>query len=358
MRILTWTVPMIAAAALVAAAPSANTRGAAPRTEAVHFDGTLSVMTYNIHGLPWPLAWGRPADFDRIAATLRDMRAAGRNPHVVLLQEAFTDDAKAIGRAAGYPYVADGPDDRATNGATPVGAQQRFAADESWVHGEGIGKYVGSGLQILSDYPIVAVHRMAFPRFACAGFDCLANKGAMLVRVSLPGQAEPVDVVTTHLNSRRASDVSDARSNEAHSLQIASLTAFIRQWHDPRDPLIVGGDFNAGQTSGRRIDLTDHAARDWSFGAPMNNAYAAAAALHLPFSADARLSQQRARDWEFFAPGQRTTLTLRRIDIPFGHGPDGTMLSDHVGYTATYALEHRAQKWEPVLRKNDAISKA
>ena len=73
----------------------------------------------------------------------------------------------------------------------------------------------------------------------------------------------------------------------------------------------------------------------------MNNAYAAAAALHLPFSADARLSQQRARDWEFFAPGQRTTLTLRRIDIPFGHGPDGTMLSDHVGYTATYALGRR-----------------
>ncbi|MCB4859412.1 endonuclease/exonuclease/phosphatase family protein [Sphingobium sp. PNB] len=339
MRIPTWTFRMIAVAALIAAAPPADTRALPPPPVPIGFDGALSVMTYNVHGLPWPLAWGREADFDRIATTLRDMRAEGRNPHVVLLQEAFTDDARAIGRAAGYAYVADGPDDRTTNDARPAVTEQRFVAGESPLHGEGIGKYVGSGLQILSDFPIVAVHRMAFPRFACAGFDCLANKGAMLVRISLPGQPGPIDIVTTHLNSRRASDVPDARSNHAHSLQIASLTAFIRQWHDPHDPLIVGGDFNAGQAVERRVDLMDHAARDWSFGTPMDNAYAAAEGLHLPFSADARLSERRARDWEFFASGRQMTLTLRRIDIPFGHGADGTMLSDHVGCTATYALE-------------------
>lgn len=346
MRIFPFTLRAIALAALIAAVPSAGTRIAPPPVPPppippVAFDGTLPVMTYNIHGLPWPLAWGRPADFTRMAARLRMARAQGRNPHIVLLQEAFTSEAQAIGRAAGYRYIAVGPDDAAVSSQHPTPADLRFAAGESWFHGEGIGKYAGSGLMILSDYPIVSIHRMAFPAFACAGFDCLANKGAMLVQIRLPGHSDPVDVVTTHLNSRRASDVADARSNHAHSLQIASLTAFIRQWHDPRDVLIVGGDFNAGQTMERRSDLTSHAARDWSFGAPVNNAYAAAEEQHLPFPADARLSERRARDWEFFAPGRQTAIALRRIEIPFGHDADGRMLSDHVGYTAVYAITQR-----------------
>ena len=54
------------------------------------FDGTLSVLTYNVKGLPWPLASGRPEAFSAMADRLRDMRAEGRNPHIVVLQEAFT----------------------------------------------------------------------------------------------------------------------------------------------------------------------------------------------------------------------------------------------------------------------------
>lgn len=87
----------------------------------------------------------------------------------------------------------------------------------------------------------------------------------MLVRISLPGGGDPVDVVTTHLNSRRASDVPDERSNQAHDRQLACLTAFIRRFHDPRDALIVAGDFNAGQTQARRGDLIGQA-RSWSLG--------------------------------------------------------------------------------------------
>lgn len=342
MRIFGFALRTMAAAALIAAAPSADTRSPLLRADPVRFDGELSVMTYNIHGLPWPVAWGRPADFARIAATLQTLRAEGRNPHVVLLQEAFTDEAQAVGRAAGYRYIANGPDEDAANAQRPTPGDLRFAADESWSHGEGIGKFVGSGLQILSDFPIVSVRGMVFPRYACAGFDCLANKGAMLARIRLPDRPDPVDIVTTHLNSRRASRVPDLRSNHAHSLQIACLTAFIRRWHDPRDALIVAGDFNAGQTEERRSDLVEHADRDWSFGAPMNNAYAAAEELGLPLSADARLSERRARDWEFFAPGRDTDVALRRIEVPFGHAADGAMLSDHVGYTAVFGLQRRA----------------
>ena len=341
MRIFGYALRTMAVAALIAAAPSADTRDPTPPSGPARFDGDLSVMTYNIHGLPWPMAWDRPADFARIAATLQTLRATGRNPQIVLLQEAFTSDAQAIGRAAGYRYIVDGPGEGAASAQPPAPADLRFAAAESWSHGEGIGKWVGSGLQILSDFPIVGAHAMVYPGYACAGFDCLANKGALLVRIRLPGGGDPVDIVTTHLNSRRASDVPDERSNHAHDRQLACLTAFIRRFHDPRDALIVAGDFNAGQTQARRSDLTERA-RSWSLGAPVSNAYAAAERLRLPLSADARLSERRGRDWEFFAPGRNTDVALRRIEVPFGHAADGSMLSDHVGYAAVFAFQRRA----------------
>ncbi|WP_313803956.1 endonuclease/exonuclease/phosphatase family protein [Sphingobium sp.] len=338
MRIFGHALRTTAIAALIAAAPSADTRSPASVTGPARFGGELSVMTYNVHGVPWPVAWGRPTDLARIAATLRGLRTAGRNPQIVLLQEAFTSDARAIGRAAGYRYIVDGPGEYAASPQPPGPGDVRFAAVASWSHGEGIGPFVGSGLQLLSDFPIVEAHVMAYPRFACAGFDCLANKGAVLARIRLPGQSDPIDVVTTHLNSRRASDVADDRSNHAHGRQLECLTAFIRRYHDPRNALIVAGDFNAGQTEARRADLIDHAARDWSFGIPMNSAYAAAEGLRLPLSADARRSERGGRDWEFFAPGRDIDVALRRIEVPFGHAADGSMLSDHVGYAAVFAL--------------------
>ena len=45
----------------------------------------LSVMTYNVNGLPWPIALGRDAALGRIADRLAGMRRAGRQPHIVLL---------------------------------------------------------------------------------------------------------------------------------------------------------------------------------------------------------------------------------------------------------------------------------
>ena len=53
-------------------------------------------------------------------------------------------------------------------------------AGRSFWRGERSGKVAGSGLQILSDYPIVAIRRQAFPEAACAGYDCLANKGIVM----------------------------------------------------------------------------------------------------------------------------------------------------------------------------------
>lgn len=309
----------------------------------VNFDGKLSVMTYNVHGVPWPVGWGRPAQLTQIAQTLRDLRSHGRNPHVVVLQEAFTDDAQAIGREAGYRYIVDGPSAELASNERPTAADLSFASSGSWMKGEGMGKFVGGGLQILSDFPIVGARRMAYPAYACAGYDCLANKGALLASVALPGQAEPVDIVTTHLNSRRSSGVADARSIYAYRLQVKFLTDFIRHAHDPQRALLVAGDFNVGRATPRRTDLLTSVRTQWVQDGDIDDAYGEAVRIGLPLSSDARFSRSRARDWQFYTPGKSTDMELDGIDVPFGHNKDGGMLSDHVGYTAIYRIFSRNQ---------------
>jgi endonuclease/exonuclease/phosphatase family metal-dependent hydrolase len=276
-----------------------------------------------------------------MARRLGTLRAQGRQPHVVLLQEAFTQQAQAIGHAAGYPYVVAGPSADMASPESADATDARYMAAGSWTRGEGLGKYVGSGLQLLSDFPIVGVRRMAFPAFACAGYDCLANKGALMVSLRLPGSGDRVDIVTTHLNSRRASGVADDRSLQAYRLQVRYLSDFIRKAHDPARPLIVAGDFNVGSVAPRRAALLSHVRADWSQSVDIDDAFGEAVRHHLPLSDDARYAQWRARDWQFYTPGHSTDIELERLDVPFGHAADGSMLSDHVGYTATFDLAPR-----------------
>lgn len=328
------------AASVGASLPDTGSKAFLPISP-VKFDGQLSVMTYNVHGVPWPVGWGRPAQLSRIADTLRNLRSQGRNPHIVVLQEAFTQDAQAIGREAGYRYIVDGPSADVVGAGQPRVADLAFADRGSWTKGEGLGKFVGGGLQILSDFPIVGTRRMAYPPFACAGFDCLANKGALLASVALPGQAEPVDIVTTHLNSRHASGVDDARSLYAYRLQVGYLTDFIRHAHDRSRALIVAGDFNVGRVAPRRAELLKNVRTKWVQGNDIDDAYGEAVRLGMPLNSDARFSHNRARDWQFYTPGKSTDLELERIDVPFGHEKNGGMLSDHVGYTAMFRIFQR-----------------
>lgn len=302
------------------------------------FAGELSVLTYNVHGLPWPLTWARPGDFLRMADRLQTLRTQGRAPQVVVLQEAFTQDARRMGAYAGYRYIANGPDAATLNSAAPTAADSALVAGERWIKGEGIGKTLGSGLQILSDYPIVRTRALAFPAFACAGYDCLANKGAVMVTIRLPGTAGEVDVVTTHLNARGASGVGDDRADPAYRLQAESLGRFIRDNHDPARPLIVAGDFNIGTSAVRREALVQRSRGEWLAAGSMQAVYDEAVRQRLPLSADAQYSRHKAKDWQFFGSGRTTAVTLKRVDVPFGHDAKGEMLSDHVGYAAVFAL--------------------
>lgn len=319
--------------------PSSNVASAwqEERHEVRPFDGTLSVLTYNVKGLPWPLATGRPQAFSAMVERLKDMRAEGRSPQVVVLQEAFTDEAQDVGRKAGYRYVAYGPGSEESGAGLATADDRLHLAGSSWLKGETGAKLLGSGLQILSDYPVLAVRTLVFPRFACAGFDCLANKGAVMVTLSVPGAPAPVDIVTTHLNCRRKSGVSIKRSLYAYKRQVARLSSFIAENHNPAFPLIVAGDFNVGQDRHRKQFLFHELRHGWHKGMPAD-AMRELAASGYDLPDDARRAMDKAKDWQFFMSGRKATLSARAIDVPFGTENDGGMLSDHVGYTAVYRL--------------------
>lgn len=300
----------------------------------------LSVMTYNVAGLPWPVRFGRAEALDRIGARLAEMRAAGRQPRVVLLQEAFSDDAVAIRATAGYRYVAFGPTSGMSGAPARDAADRAFQAQGSFFKGERSGKIASSGLVILSDFPILSVHSAPFPDYACAGYDCLANKGMAMAMVSMPGEPRPVAIVNLHLNAKKASGVSRERADAAFRRQVDALEAFLATHVRADTPAIVAGDFNIGRSAARRaIVMAALARRGGGITPDVLGACVEACEDGLP--EDAQQARLRAKDWQFLLPGATSRLAVRRVTAPFGREADGTMLSDHIGYTAWLELRPR-----------------
>ncbi len=295
----------------------------------------LSVLTYNIEGLPWPARSDRGEDLSRIGDQLQALRSQGRQPHVVLFEEAFSRDARAIAKKAGYRYIVDGP--TASEVSKPSIADRAFRAAARFFAGEKSGKWQSSGLRIASDYPILDAKRIAYD--TCAGMDCLANKGAVLVMVAVPGVAQPVAIVDTHLNSLNAARVSYDRSFYAYQRQIDALSAFVHANIPAGTPFIVAGDFNA-QEGRRRAYLLQQAAR-WRSDVKAALDLCLQAGDQCPTSnrQDLEFSHWRGRDYQLFASGGAASLTLTSMTALFGHDEGGHMLSDHVGYTATYRID-------------------
>lgn len=320
-----------------AALPQAIVAGIADRP-------TLSVMTYNVEGLPTPVRFGRSTAARRIAGRLAAMRGAGDQPHVVVLQEAFGGAQRDIGRAAGYRYIAFGPDRDLASDEPMSEADRRFAADARFWKGERAGKWSGSGLAILSDYPITRVARAAFPAYACAGFDCLANKGVLLATIAVPGAAEPVAVVATHMNSKQASGVPAERFTYAWMRQAQTIGTFLKANLPADAPYVLAGDTNIGRSIARRAAFEamlaglPRAAEPGVVRTALATCLDAGSACALGEAGEVRKAFAHGKDWEAYASGAATTLQPLAVDAPFGHNAAGRMLSDHIGYTAFYRV--------------------
>ena len=303
---------------------------------------SLSVMTYNVKGLPWPFAKNRSEAFAKMETRLLALRQKNAQPHVIVLQEAFITEAKQIAGNSGYRFIANGPSKYLSSTIRPTLKDIGFASAASFFKGEKSGKVLDSGLQIASDYPILSVKRAAFPAFACAGYDCLANKGILLVTISVPGSATPITIATTHLNSKRGSGVSLARSLHAYQRQISAITSFLDANRDPDLPIIFAGDFNAS-TVERRSYLAKESVSNWSrltLHSALQNCIADASLRGRKLDTLANYIAKRGRDWQFYTSGVVATVGAVKLQIPFGRERDGTMLSDHVGFGIVYSVQH------------------
>jgi endonuclease/exonuclease/phosphatase family metal-dependent hydrolase len=293
----------------------------------------LSVMTYNVEGLPWPVRSGRGEALKAIGRHLAALRDQGREPDVVLIQEGFAKETADLIALSGYPYVARGPK-RGQRDPSPFSKDDKpdYRRVKYRRHGEGLGKWRSSGLWVLSNHPIQWVKSHAY--HYCAGLDCLANKGVMLVSLQVPGLPVPVEVANTHLNSKGASRVPRARNRTAHHLQADELKSFMQQDRTPGAPLIVGGDFNVKHAP----DRFDYVMEDYPFDVVSQYCKTRPKSCDAEISFDGDAPWLDTQDLIGFSDGARVSLRPIQVAAMFDGSAAGPVLSDHDGYEVRFRL--------------------
>lgn len=292
----------------------------------------FSVLTYNLEGLPWPARSGRKKYLQEIGERLAAMNANGSAPDIVLFQEMFSPSAKKAVAASGYGAIAPGP----RRVSSPEdGPERKLSGKSKPLKGEIGLRFLGSGLSIASRYPIVERDREAFGRKACAGFDCLANKGVMMARIYFPGVPLPVDFYNSHMNARGASKVPERRNLEAHQRQVAMASAFIADSSDNDVALIFGGDFNMRHSEARWEGFSEYH--------PLNLVHRYCVdepdRCEVAMSWDGDAPWMDTQDLQFFSDGQKMEIRPIKVEAMFDGGPSGPRLSDHDGFRVYYEIQ-------------------
>jgi len=291
----------------------------------------LSVLTYNVEGLGWPARSGRADELRRIGEHLAALRATGTAPDIVLVQEMFSGPAKRALLASGYPAIRSGPKRTARaprSDAAPLPGKASIARGEVGLH------LTGSGLAIASRFPVQMTRSRPYDRRSCAGIDCLANKGIMLARVTIPGVPTPIDIFNTHMNSRSASRAPVERNRAAHARQAREASQFIEESRDPDNPVIFGGDFNMRHALLRWENFS----RRQSLRLVHHACLEPASPCEIRMSWDGDAPWVDTQDLQFFDSGSQVRIEPVRVESLFDGGPNGPVLSDHDGFKVTYRL--------------------
>ncbi len=180
---------------------------------------TVTVLTYNTHGLPQPVLPDRTAAFNAMSPLLDAVRA----PAIRVLQEVFDPGYYAV--LTGHPYAYESP--------LEVPRQPES---------------VGDGLTLFSDFPGVAGYAPTqwancFGIDSSDGGDCLAEKGFSFARITLASGLE-VDLYNLHADAG-----SDSGSVTARRANITQLITAINASSAGR-AVIVAGDTNSLYTRG------------------------------------------------------------------------------------------------------------
>lgn len=293
---------------------------------------TFDVLTFNIEGLGWPARGKRRGSLAQINAQLKGMLARGTAPDVVMVQEMFSQTAVEAVKGVGYPNMVSGPS--RTQGKTLPGAD-RMPGPYKWKKGELGIHLVGSGLSILSRYPITESRSEPFGKRRCAGLDCLGNKGVLYARMAIPGVPGTINLFNTHLNSQASSKVSPRRHARAHRLQVEELGAFIAMVGDHDIPTIVGGDFNM-KGSTIRFERFRNVTEPFSIVQEY--------CTENPLPCDVQISWDGDEPWmdtqdlQLYETGSQVDVKPVRVEAMFDGSADSPSLSDHDGFRVTYEV--------------------
>ncbi len=267
---------------------------------------TLKVISYNIHGIPFGVDQSRYQDIGRALHARRD---AGDAPQIVTIQEAFHSRTAELVQEAGYPYVQKGPGNQ--------------------------GLKWGSGLYILSDFPILATDSLVYKD--CVSWDCRVRKGALHVRVQVPGLPQPLEIYDTHLNSDPDTDPATTfeETERVREKQVMDLSQFIWDTKISQAPAIFPGDFNF------QPSLLSYLL--FASGSSMANAVERCAQTRL-CTGDPNPGEEWAQaiDHQFYRSGVSPEVSLEPIhfELIFKTPVNGRLLSDHFGLEIHYRVRY------------------
>lgn len=172
----------------------------------------FSVMTQNMGLLVAPAPY-LGTDRDGAIAEIID-RIRSYRPDVVGLCEVFDDDERELIRDAlhaTYPYWRDGP-------------------DEADLESDG-------GLLVLSKHPLLAAADTIFRD--ADGWDQLANKGIIHIRIRPEGAPVPIDLFYSHTQ-----DIATDEGPDTLYAQLSVMNNFVNTRAGPSNPRIIFGDLN------------------------------------------------------------------------------------------------------------------
>jgi endonuclease/exonuclease/phosphatase family metal-dependent hydrolase len=314
----------------------------------------ITVLIYNVAGLPWPLGKGkssRDTDADgkripiagkrssalkEIGDTLGELRSEGMEPDIILLQEAFISASAEIPKRGGYPNWVAGPGRKDLGPKHSDRASEEFIADRKFSKGEKSGKGESSGLLLASNFPIIELFNHPFKQWECGGFDCLANKGLLVAELEIPGLPDHLMVATTHFNSRGASGVTGERALAAHNLQVDDANEFLLNLGKDDMPFIWGGDLNMRHAddrfeyfvarSGDKLNEVSSFCVD-----PSND-------CEVRIQWDTDTPWYETQDLQGWVSGSRISINPFQVEALFDEPEDGIMPSDHNGLLVHYRL--------------------
>jgi hypothetical protein len=183
----------------------------------------LNIVNYNIKGLPLPWLKHSPR-YKHIGKSLAThFRIENSVPDIIGLQEAFHRKTALVGDQLKYPQRITGP--------------------------KGKGLRISAGLETMTSMNVIGINQIVFQR--CASWDCLSRKGVLHTRLAHKDLPFNIDVYNTHLQADPSSDpITPIRiTQNIRTEQALKMMQFVQETHDPKNLLIMIGDFNFKQSS-------------------------------------------------------------------------------------------------------------